>query len=712
MSYPKHFCTLGRMKRITAIFASCILIFPLLTTRAIAQSPAEGCYAALKGDTLVLENHLISRNYILHNGELHSLSVTDRQHHHTWQMDGALPCFSIPGFHSKGTDPVLDVVTVNATRQMAAHLEAALTVTYGELRLKRIFRIYPGSAAIACDYYLKGNVAGWQQNAVAANDIRNLESAAAAREGEANAIVADRFALPGRHWKLKAVEFFDATDQNNTLTREYNSLAYRQEQHLRGNLLFMEEAGADRGIFWLKEAPVSGVQLAYPGFDFSVKYGDFKVAGLGVEAKDISAEEWTRCYSVVTGVYSNGEEGAGIALRTYQEAIRPENGISEDMIVQNTWGDRGQDKNINEQFILHEIELGARLGITHLQLDDGWQSGKSANSAFKGGSFKDIWHKAGYWLPDSTKFPGGFKKIMAAARAKNIVISTWFNPSVDSSFKYWENDADVLVDQYKKYGIHTWKIDGVRIADKKAEINFRKMLDTVVARTNGQGIFNLDVTAGRRFGYNYFYEYGNLFLENRYTDWGNYYPHFTLRNLWMLSKYIPPQRLQIEFLNKWRNKDKYPVKDSLSPSAYSFDYLFAITMPGQPLAWMETRNLPAEAYSTAPLIATYKKYWKAWHDGTIFPIGQEPSGYSWTGFQSFTPGNSAEGFVLVFRENNEAAANVLKLMNLEAGKYVFEHIAGSGKSFTASITGNQTASFTLPQKQRFAFYHYRKIKGR
>src|ERR1700754_3984748 len=129
------------------------------------------------------------------------------------------------------------------------------------------------------------------------------------------------------------------------------------------------------------------------------------------------------------------------------------------------------------------------------------------------------------------------------------------------------------------------EIDGVQIADKKAEDNFRKMLDTVVARTDGEGLFNLDVTAGRRFGYHYFYEYGNLFLENRYTDWANYYPYFTLRNVWMLSKYMPPQRLQIEFLNKWRNADKYPAADSLSPSFYSFDYLFAITMAGQPLAW-------------------------------------------------------------------------------------------------------------------------------
>lgn len=69
-----------------------------------------------------------------------------------------------------------------------------------------------------------------------------------------------------------------------------------------------------------------------------------------------------------------------------------------------------------------------------------------------------------------------------------------------------------------------------------------------------------------------FNEYGNVFLENRYTDWQNYYPYWTLRNLWMLSKYVPAERLQIEFLNKWRNAGKY-AGDRFAPANYGFGYL-------------------------------------------------------------------------------------------------------------------------------------------
>ncbi|MEO9003806.1 MAG: alpha-galactosidase, partial [Ginsengibacter sp.] len=233
--------------------------------------------------------------------------------------------------------------------------------------------------------------------------------------------------------------------------------------------------------------------------------------------------------------------------------------------------------------------------------------------------------------------------------------------------------------------------------------------DTVVVSTNQHAVFNLDVTAGKRFGFNYFYEYGNLFLENRYTDWGNYYPYSTLRNLWMLSKYLPPQRLQIEFLNKWRNTDKYPQGDSFAPEHYSFDYLFAITMPAQPLAWMEARNLPPEAFKTGALIKTYKKYWKEWHSGQILPIGEEPSGISWTGFQSVLKDKST-GYVLAFREMTSRKQIKFTLSQLSTGEYSFELIAGEGKNFRAAINDDGQLNVKLPNERSFAFYRYHLIR--
>ena len=74
----------------------------------------------------------------------------------------------------------------------------------------------------------------------------------------------------------------------------------------------------------------------------------------------------------------------------------------------------------------------------------------------------------------------------------------------------------------------------------------------------------------------------------------------------MLSRYVPAEKMQIEFLNKWRNADKYDAADPFAPARYSFDYLFAITLAAQPLAWMEASNLPEEAYITASLLKKYQ----------------------------------------------------------------------------------------------------------
>ena len=73
-----------------------------------------------------------------------------------------------------------------------------------------------------------------------------------------------------------------------------------------------------------------------------------------------------------------------------------------------------------------------------------------------------------------------------------------------------------------------------------------------------------------------------------------------LRNLWQLSRYVPAEKMQVEFLNKWRNADKYADNDIFAPKSYSFDYLFGITAAAQPLAWMEASNLPQDAYKVSP----------------------------------------------------------------------------------------------------------------
>jgi alpha-galactosidase len=169
----------------------------------------------------------------------------------------------------------------------------------------------------------------------------------------------------------------------------------------------------------------------------------------------------------------------------------------------------------------------------------------------------------------------------------------------------------------------------------------------------------------------------------------------------MLSRYVPPQNFQIEFLNNWRNKDKYASEDQFAPKNYSFDYLFAISAMAQPLAWLETSNLPVEAFSTGETIKKYKAIQHDLHKGAIYPIGEEPSGKSWTGFESINP---LGGYILVFREDNNRESFQFKTRFTPNRRIILQPIIGYGKAFATKVDADGRISFSLAKRNSFALY--------
>ncbi len=701
-------------------FAGILLLFQLFFATAYSEdlrfspklsgqlSSPEYCSARLEGDLLILENSRIARTFEWNNGNLITRSLTDKKTGKTWSSATTKPDMSFPGQPAAAFNAEFKSVVVAETAVKPEYLEATVSYSLGKLEVKRIFRIYPDCPAIGCDLFLRGEAEKpWLQQSANPGDLQNIEKLTEATKPESVPVL-EKLEFAGKHWRLKAVEFLDVTDRFNTLVFEKEALSYRGDNIFRGNLLFATDQLSGTGFFILKESPTSNVQLAYPGGDFVNNYGNTRLIGAGMLHSDLDQQEWKRAYSFVTGVYGGGKADHLLALRNYQQRVRIHRPDRDEMILMNTWGDRGQDTKVNEKFCLAELDAGARLGITHFQLDDGWQVGRSSNSAYAGGSLSDIWRNPNYWKPNPEKFPNGLAPIVEKGKKLGIEICLWFNPSSDESNANWEKDAGALISLNRQYGIRTFKIDGVKMPDKPSEINFRKMLDKVVAATNGEVVFNLDVTAGRRGGYHSFNEYGNIFLENRYTDWQNYYPYTTLRNLWMLAQYVPTQNLQIEFLNKWRNGEKYG-DDPFAPKNYSFDYLFAITMAAQPLAWFEGTGLPEEAFSLSKTLKPYKEMMADFHSGVVLPVGSEPSGKSWTGFQSQKAGSS-DGFVLIFREQNPESSSPVELPMLSSGKYSFELIAGNGKAFKTKVDGTLNVRFSLNEANQFALYRYRKIE--
>ncbi len=686
-----------------------LLVFIFLVFK-LTGSETENCRAWRSDSLFIIENEVMSQTFKWNNGNLQFIQLKNK-------TNGKIVGYSSDTFPAEGTGELVlpsfskrpaegrfeQKVTAKSDME-PEYLQVVVYFDMDEVQVKRVFKVYPGIAAFASHYEFKGKSNRSMLAAGKTSDSSSqvIEDANYKAADDNESPVIGILPLNSNHWNFRIIEFTETTDHNNTLVQEDTYVAYTMPVKVQANLMLARNQALKTGFFILKESPSSVNQQYYPGFDYSFSRKEVRLFGTGINTVDLNEQDWLRGYGYVIGIADDTEFNLLKALKSYQKKVRGLVSGRDEMILMNTWGDRSQDSRMNEAFILKELETASRLGITHLQLDDGWQQGLSKNSASKEGKRWNDWSIAD-WQPHSERFPGGLAPVLKVAANKNIEIGLWFNPSKANSYGNWERDADILIGYYKKHGIKTFKIDGVDFPDKQAETNLRKLFDRVYEGTDGNVTFNLDATAGRRAGYHYFTEYGNIFLENRYTDWGNYYPHHTLRNLWMLSKYVPAEKLQIEFLNKWRNPDRYPEHDELAPHNIPFEYAVAISFMAQPLAWLESSSLPDEAFTVAETLKEYAKIQHDIHSGLIFPVGDEPNGFSWTGFQSM---HKDYGYLLIFRENNDRDEQMVPTW-LEAGqKVTLTPVLGEGSYGSQKVSDTGSLKFNLPEKNTWCLYRY------
>lgn len=669
----------------------------LLSIAGSASAEDKTGYARKEGDILYIGNNKIERTFQWNNGNLTTLKITDKKNGKEWENVAKRADFFVPGQSDKNMKP--GTWDMKRIENAVSNPYSEVTVEYAleKLYVRRVFRIYDDCPAIAIDTYLRGRANhSW---IVQEKDLgvwkylpqRNILT----QQDEIP--VLDQMSLRGIHWKLDLIEFTDNSDSHNTFVKHHSETAYADNVYT-GNILFFGNMESDLGLFYLKESPLAPSQLAYPGADFIVKFGEVKSIGIGVISSDLQESEWIKTYSIVFGVSANDELSQLKALHSYHQSKRNREASKEEMITMNTWGDRGSLARLTEDFCFSQIDACAKLGISHFQLDWGWQE-TSGYTDKDGLPVKK-------WTPKRSLFPDGFEKVVAKGRESGVEVCLYFVPDTKYDNENWETDAGAIIDLYKKYGVRIFKIDGQQMQSKAAEVRTRKMYEKVMEETDYNVIFNYDITAGQRGGYFYLNDYGNMFIENRYTDFMSYYPYKTLRNIWMLSKYVPAEKIQVEFLNKWRNQEKY-ANDLFAPANYSMDYLFAITMAGQPLAFMDVSDLPENAFESPDIIMKYKNIQHEFHKGMILPIGHEPTGKSWTGFQS---ANDNQGFLLVFREFNKNEKEEIKTWLEKGVKLELTPVLGYGKKERQTVGNNGNLSVRLPKENSFVLYKYTILK--
>ncbi|MDO5570948.1 MAG: alpha-galactosidase [Bacteroidales bacterium] len=670
--------------KLFCIFASLFFFTPVFSNNVNIKESYKDCVAKINDDTLYVENAYILYKWKLNNGEIIPLSIYDKKGKTSQNFSNANSGCILESENNKFLgNKKIRIYKKDKDYKSPAALEIEIINEYQLLSLKRIIRIFPNTPALTFDYSLSYT------------DLKDINPANLKQLN---------YQFKDIHWDYSFIEFRDMTDINDNLVFKSHLMPYNQQIKQKGNLAFAKNKNNGFSFFILKEAPNTTSQVNFPGYDFVVSNNSLYIPLSGIE-KTNSFNEFIPAYSITFGI-SDKQTNGRIALRNYLRNSAPDFGKDREMILLNTWGDRGGEEVVNEKFVLAEIKRASQLGITHFQIDAGWQQGNFNKNNFEGDLSQIEKSESELWTLSKERFPNGLKRTVDYAKKMNVILGLWFNPNGNRNFILWEKDAQILIDFYKKYGIKYFKIDGVSLINKESAINFQAMLDRVKQETDGDVFFNLDLTAqirGGQFSYRYA---GNLFMENRYTDWSNYYPFHTLRNAWMLSEFYPAENLQVEFLNNWRNKDKYNQEDKFAPFNYSFEYLFATTMACQPLAWFEASNLPSEADYLKDTIEKYKKVQYDFHNGIILPIGNEPNGCSWTGFQSISQENQDEGYFLIYRENNNSDNHNINSFIAPETNIKLTCICGNGKDQNIKSDGYGNIKFELDKPNSFVLYKY------
>lgn len=548
---------------------------------------------------------------------------------------------------------------------VSPHLEAVLTMTGKEGTAWYEYRVFPGIPFVFCQIFAeKGGALDLGKTGEEALRCTGIESQYVQdADGEVccGSDTLDCIPLGNRHLEAEVFIFYDKTDRNDSLLERQTVPVYRNGRLERdGNLFRISDYPRGDSLLLVRHAPTASSALNRQGKDLAIQ-GNRYAALLGT-GMDFSAMPPGKVPYYASAVGAAKTAGIWEEFWRYSTASSQGGPRGSLFVMSNTWGDRSQDMAVCEEFLMQELERARELGVDIVQIDDGWEAGITANSLRKaGGVWEGFYRDNGdFWQVNPERFPNGLEPVAAKAREYGIELGLWFGPDSSQDFCNVKRDVETLWGLYRRYGVRYFKLDGVKIRSKLGEMRFLYLLEELTRRSGGEIRFNLDVTAEDRFGYLYHPEYGTLFVENRYTDFGNYYPHNTFKNLWSLAAVLPARRLQMELLNPRRNPQKYAGMP-FAPGGYRIDYLFASVMPANPLVWMELSHLGEEdAAVLAGIISVYREHATELFQARVIPIGECPNGMRFSGYLCRNADGSS-GHLLLFREETEADAYAFQL---------------------------------------------------
>ena len=479
--------------------------------------------------------------------------------------------------------------------------------------------------------------------------------------------------IAGEHWTIQAIKLNAFTDDNDTLTHitHKNMFARNLFGGAEGDIFFLEDPQSGNAVVIISETP------------------DYQRARL--EIKDGAVSVVNGNNPLALGFCKIGECEA--LCRDYYRHARLSRGL---ITMSNTWGDCHGFSRVCRDFVLREIDAAREIGVDIVQIDDGWQTGSTADLSRRDEKGRREF-KGDFWDLDMSKFPEGMKEIADYAAKDGIRVGLWFAPDSHDGFALLERDVSVLKRAYDEWGVRFFKLDMFWVLSDTDRDQFLKLLSAIYSFGDDVAV-QLDVTRNARMNYLCGRQYGTVFVENRYAKSGNFFPHRVLRNLWSLSRYLPTSKFQFELINPDLYAECYSEGDPFVPSLYSMDYLFATVMLSNPLFWMEMQFLNDERREQLKGIMDI---WKSCRErlagADVMPIGQMPSGRNFTGF--YVAEHGVPTYLLVFRELNDRDSYTFTLPSEINGTL---SLLKSNGSVSATACGNNvTVSFSAPRTYAF-----------
>ncbi len=505
------------------------------------------CEINVSGAAVTVQNSRIERKWTVKNGMLHPISIRNPGSGREFLSgESPVPAPS-PDFETTGkclgTQHETYVAKESVVSEEALYLK--MRSDFGGYSLLVHIRIFPETPAVTQWIEIEGEIPGDRENAVYMAEVENIEDLRSLAGNARNLTgLNDMLCLDMVHKKLGKADFTAHTDRKDNLCHTTEDLlTIHSVYSYRSNLFYYHDQIENDGLVFLKEAPLPNARPVKNPFDLLSDGGDMYFAGHGTDDPTTYPG-----YPFTVVIYEDGEFGRTRELQNYQRKFRIYDEKRDDVIWHSTWGDRNADKIVSEKFMLAEIEEMRKIGGDFLYFSDGWQKGAAMTPLSKE-RYTGQWGKPGYWETDRDKFPDGLGPVVRKADGYGMKKGIWFCPDKTDEYENYEKDIDVLLNLYREYGFDKVKFDAITFRTKRAEKRIKKVMETLVEESEGKAFVEIDITAGIRTDYFDAMQYGFLFLENRYTDFRRYYPHCTLRNLWMLSHYVDPRRLRIELLN-------------------------------------------------------------------------------------------------------------------------------------------------------------------